>query len=86
VITPAVGEFMVIAPVALSVFVPPMVIPLAVAGAFITMVVTAAVLTSTVTVIPVLTIILSPATGTGLPPHVAVLLQTPLTEAVRAAA
>ena len=77
VITPADGAFIVIAPVAFSVFVPFIVIPLFAAGAFITIVVTAAVLTSTVTVIPELTTTASPATGTGLPPQVAVALQLP---------
>jgi hypothetical protein len=85
VIVPADGAFMVIAPVALSIYVPLIVIPLFTAGAFKTIVVTAAVLTSTVTITPVLIIILSPATGTATPPQVAVALQAPVTDAVLAA-
>ena len=46
----------------------------------------AALFVSTVTVIPVLTVTVSTATGTERPPHVAVELQLPLTDAVRAAA
>jgi hypothetical protein len=86
VIVPVVGEFMVTAPVTVSVFVPLMVMPLFAAGAFIVILATAAVLTFTVTTTPELMITISPATGTAEPPHVAVLFQFPVTEAVLVAA
>jgi hypothetical protein len=81
----AVGAVMVIAPETVRLFVPLMVIPLLAAGALIVILVHAAA-TSTVTITPLLMVTVSPATGTGFPPHVAVLLQLPVTEAVLAAA
>jgi hypothetical protein len=81
VITPADGAFMVIAPVTVSVFVPFIVIPLFTAGAFTVMLAHAST-PSTVTTIPELIITASADVGTAAPPHVAVLLHTPVTDAV----
>jgi hypothetical protein len=84
-LNPLLGLRMVMAPLTVSVFV-----PLIVSVVFAEIVVahasevqTAAV--STVTLTPLLMVTVSPATGTALPPQVAVLLQLPETLAVRAA-
>jgi hypothetical protein len=73
---------MVIAPVTASVFVPLIVIPLFAAGAFTVILAAAAAATSTVTTTPVLMVTASVDVGTAAPPHVAVLFQLPVTEAV----
>src|SRR4030042_2915746 len=79
------GAFMVIAPETVRLFVLLMVIPLLAAGALIVMLAHSAAV-STVTITPLLIVTVSPATGTGDPPQVAVSLQLPVTEAVLAAA
>ena len=81
VIAPVVGAFMMIAPETVSVFVPLIVIPLFVAGAFNTTLAAIAAI-STVTVMPELITTASDEVGTAAPPQVAVLLQLPVTDAV----
>jgi hypothetical protein len=84
-VKPADGLGMLISPVTVRELVPLIVMRLlAVAAANVTELHTAAV--STVKLIPALIVTVSAATGTAAPPHVAVLLQLPLTEAVLAAA
>ena len=85
-LTAAVGALKVMEPLTASVFGLLMEIPFALAAALIVMEAHCAPTISTVTVTPVFMITASPATGYGLLPHVAVLLQFPLTEAVLAAA
>jgi len=82
--TAAVGKFIVMVPDTVRVFVPLIVMPLAVEAALmVTLRHDAG--TSTVTVIPLLMVTASADVGTAEPPQVVVLLQLPLTEAVLAA-
>lgn len=76
----------VIAPETLSVFVPLIVIPLFAVGTFIVMLPTFNVFASTVTITPELIVTASPVAGTDSPPHVTVLLQLPVTDAILDAA
>jgi len=84
-VTAAEGAFMVTAPATASEFALLMVMPLAAAGAAIVRLAQAAAI-STATVVPLLTVTESPEVGGLDPPHVAALLQLPLTEATFAAA
>jgi hypothetical protein len=79
------GLFIVQAPETVNELVPLIVIPLFADGA-VKFIEVHAELTSTVTTTPEFIVTASPATGTEDPPHVAVLLQLPETDAVRFAA
>ena len=82
------GEFIVIAPETVRLFVPLMVIPLlaAVALGALILILAHAAATSTVTVTLLLMVTVSAEVGGPEPPHVALSLQLPVTEAVYAVA
>jgi len=84
-VCPAFGNGMLISPVTVREFAPEIVTELEVTTAAKVSVLQAAT-TSTVTVIPLLIVTASAAVGTAAPPHVAVLLQFPETDAVLGAA
>jgi len=82
----AAGTIVTIGPDTANELVPSITMPLAVLAARLVIAVQLALLTFTVTMTPALIVIVSAATGTAAPPHVAVELQLPDTLAVLAAA